>query len=308
MKPGPLTELLVGTLTEARPFVVSSVSLVVQLGGVWRRLWRKQKAKLQAKHSCVSARGLRMELTLTCSVTCQRREGGGLESGLHLTVGAAPLCCWDGRRSRFRSVVGNPPQISHLKTGIGTLCLQWTGLVLVDGFPPSSLLLCLLYRDVRPAAVVVIIVHWRFVPPAGGSWGDGQEINTTYTIAPKNSWSCSYQLRLQCCSFLWLLILKLGKEFQNTLSREKEVTVWSFWCTFQEIKPVLWIIPLIPLFFLAVTVTTGVSTWAFGDSGPPGLHEFSEPLSFLRCCFFFSRLLTLVSQVPACGKKKTIVM
>lgn len=108
MKPDPLTEPLVGTLTEARPFVVSSVSLVVQLGGVWRRLWRKQKAKLQAKHLCASARGLRMELTLTCSFTSQRREGGGLGSGLHLTVGAAPRCCWDGRRSRFRSVVDSP--------------------------------------------------------------------------------------------------------------------------------------------------------------------------------------------------------
>lgn len=228
MKPDPLTEPQVRTLTEARPFVVSSVSLVVQLGGVWWRLWRKQKTRLQAKCLCVTARGLRMELTLTCSVTSQRREGGGLGSGLHLTVGAAPRCCRDGRRSRLRSVVGNSPQISYLKTGMGTLRLQRTGLVLVDGFPPSSLLLCLLYRDVRPADVVVVMIHWRFVPPAGGSWGDRQEINTTYTIAPKNSWSCSYQLRLQCYSFLWLLILKLGEEFQNTLSREKEVTVSGF--------------------------------------------------------------------------------
>lgn len=50
-----------------------------------------------------------MELTLTCSVASQRREGGRLGSGLHLTVGAAARCCRDGRRSRFRSVVGNLP-------------------------------------------------------------------------------------------------------------------------------------------------------------------------------------------------------
>lgn len=111
----------------------------------------------------------------------------------------------------------------HLKAVIGTLRLLCPGLVLlwdtqvwscVDGFPPGSPLLCLLRRDVRPA--VVVVVDWRFVPPAGGSWGDGQEIKTTYTIAPNNSWSSSYQLWSQRCPFLGLLTLKSWEESVKT--------------------------------------------------------------------------------------------
>lgn len=66
----------------------------------------KKKPKVQARCSHVFQRACWGKLSITCGVTSQHRERGG--SGLHLAIGAAPRCCWDGTGSRVRSLVGYP--------------------------------------------------------------------------------------------------------------------------------------------------------------------------------------------------------
>ena len=225
MKPDRLTDAGVGTLTERRPFVGSAAGLVLARFGVW--LWGgTEEGRSGNVLVCDSTRTLNgADVNLWRYIPAQRRRrawarsssGRRCHSGLPLRRHRKQIQVFVGL-----STLGILCVSFHRHTVIGTLRLRWPGLLLlrdaqvwgcVDGFPAGSPLLWLLHRDVRPAFVVV---HWRFLRPIGGSWGNGQEVKTTYTIAPANSWSLSHQLWSRCRSFLWFLILKSWEERLKT--------------------------------------------------------------------------------------------